>query len=75
MHEQPDENHGDHEKQQAMPFHVRGRKRASLELKLRVLSAVDYAPGNSIRARIKQVALRTFVDVMMNSSVKSTTII
>ncbi len=33
-----------------------------LELRLRVLSAVDYAPGNTIRARIKQVAKRTFVD-------------
>jgi hypothetical protein len=33
-----------------------------LELRLRVLSAIDYAPGNSIRARIKSVSGRTFVD-------------
>lgn len=37
-------------------------KRPPVELRLRVLSAVDYAPGNSIRARIKHVAGRTFVD-------------
>lgn len=36
-------------------------KNPPLELRLRVLSAVDYAPGNSIRARIKHVADRTFV--------------
>lgn len=33
-----------------------------LELRLRVLAAIDYAPGNSIRERIKQVAGRTFTD-------------
>lgn len=33
-----------------------------LELRLRVLSAIDYAPGNSIQARIKSVAKRTFTD-------------
>lgn len=33
------------------------------ELRLRVLSAIDYAPGQSIRERIKQVAARTFRDV------------
>lgn len=33
-----------------------------LELRLRVLSAIDYAPGNSIQARIKSVASRTFTD-------------
>jgi len=32
------------------------------ELRLRILSAIDYAPGNSIRARIKSVAARTFTD-------------
>ena len=32
------------------------------ELKLRVLSAIDYADGHTIRARIKAVAERTFVD-------------
>ena len=33
-----------------------------LELRLRVLSAIDYAPGNSIRARIKSVSERSFKD-------------
>ncbi len=37
-------------------------KNPPLELRLRVLSAVDYAPGDTIRARIKHVAERTFVD-------------
>jgi putative transposase len=27
-----------------------------------VLSAIDYAPGNSIQARIRQVSERTFTD-------------
>lgn len=38
------------------------KRRPPIELRLRVLSAIDYAPGNSIRERIKQVAQRTFVD-------------
>ncbi|QGX39327.1 DDE-type integrase/transposase/recombinase [Permianibacter aggregans] len=33
-----------------------------LELRLRVLSAIDYAPGDSIRERIKAVSQRAFVD-------------
>lgn len=37
-------------------------KKPPLELRLRVLSAIDYAPGNSIQARIKKVSERTFVD-------------
>ncbi len=41
---------------------IKAMKKPSVELRLRVLSAVDYAPGNSIRARIKHVASRTFVD-------------
>lgn len=32
----------------------------SLEVRLRVLSAIDYAPGNTIRDRIRQVSERTF---------------
>ena len=32
------------------------------ELRLQVLSAVDYAPGDSIRTRVKKVAQRRFVD-------------
>ena len=34
----------------------------SLEMRLRVLSAIDYAPGHSIRDRIKQISERTFSD-------------
>ena len=37
-------------------------KKPSLELRLQVLSAVDYAPGNTIRERIKAVAERSFSD-------------
>ena len=37
-------------------------KKPSLELRLQVLSAVDYAPGSTIRERIKAVAGRTFAD-------------
>ena len=33
-----------------------------LEIRLRVLSAVDHAPGESIRARIRQVATLKFTD-------------
>lgn len=33
-----------------------------IEIRLKVLSAIDYAPGKSIRERIKQVAQRTFID-------------
>jgi len=42
------------------------KKKPPLELRLRVLSAVDYAPGNSIQARIKNVAARTFTDQQTN---------
>lgn len=37
-------------------------KRISVYLKLRVLGAIETAPGNSIKARIQQVATRTFHD-------------
>ena len=37
-------------------------KRPSPHLKLRVLSEIDFAPGSTIRARIKQVSQRTFTD-------------
>lgn len=40
----------------------RAKRNPPLELRLRVLSAIDYAPGDSIQARIKQVATRTFID-------------
>jgi transposase InsO family protein len=36
--------------------------RPPTEVRLRVLAAIDYAPGNSIRERIKQVASRSFSD-------------
>lgn len=38
------------------------KKKPPLELRLRVLSAVDYAPGNTVRDRIRDVAKRTFFD-------------
>ncbi len=37
-------------------------QKTPLELRLRVLSAIDYASGNSITARIKNVSERTFTD-------------
>lgn len=37
-------------------------KKPSLELRLMVLSAVDYAPGDTIRDRIRAVAPRSFTD-------------
>jgi hypothetical protein len=41
---------------------MKSTKNPSLELRLRILSAIDYAPGNSIQARIKSVSQRTFTD-------------
>ncbi len=41
---------------------ISANKKPPLEIRLQILSAIDYAPGNSIRARIKQVAKRTFTD-------------
>lgn len=38
------------------------KKRPPFELRLRVLSAVDYAPGSTIQARIRSVAKRRFFD-------------
>lgn len=40
----------------------KNRKKPPLELRLRVLSAIDYAPGNSIQARIRSVSQRIFND-------------
>lgn len=37
-------------------------KNPPVELRLRVLSAVDYAPGDSIQARIKHISTQTFMD-------------
>lgn len=44
----------------------------SIELRMRVLSAVDYAPGNSVRDRIKNVAQRTFTDNQSNHEYRFT---
>ena len=41
---------------------LKPQKNPPLELKLRVLSAIDYAPGQSIRERIQHVASRRFSD-------------
>lgn len=41
---------------------MKTNKKPPLELRLRILSAVDYALGHSIRERIKNVAVRTFRD-------------
>lgn len=38
------------------------KKKATPELRLRVISAVDHADGNSIRERIKKTSTRTFYD-------------
>lgn len=38
------------------------KPRPPLEIRLRVLSAIDYAPGDSIRERIKSVSALTFTD-------------
>ena len=37
-------------------------KKPSPHLKLRVLSEIDYAPGKTIRERIRQISERTFGD-------------
>lgn len=34
----------------------------SLMVRLQVLAAIDHAPGNSIRDRIRAVSLRHFID-------------
>ncbi|MEJ2743387.1 MAG: hypothetical protein P8176_13145, partial [Gammaproteobacteria bacterium] len=41
---------------------MRSRPHPSFELRLRVLAAVDYAEGDTIRARIRNVAKRCFTD-------------
>ena len=48
------------------------RKNPSFELRLRVLSAIDYAPGDTIVARIKSVSERTFSDTQTNASYQFT---
>ena len=47
-------------------------KKPSLEMRLRVLSAIDYAPGDSIRQRIKHVASQPFTDAQTNISYQFT---
>jgi len=41
---------------------LKPNKKPPPELRLRILSAVDYAPGNTIRERIRNVSERTFFD-------------
>jgi putative transposase len=48
------------------------RKNPPFELRLRVLSAIDYADGDSIQARIKSVSARTFVDAQTHASYQFT---
>lgn len=43
-----------------------------LELRLRVLAAIDYAPGATTRERIKQVATRSFTDADQRSEYRFT---
>lgn len=43
-----------------------------LELRLRVLAAIDYAPGDCIRDRIKHVANRTFTDTQQQREYRFT---
>lgn len=47
-------------------------KNPSFELRLRVISAIDYADGNSIRARIHAVSTRTFTDTHTNMTYRFT---
>lgn len=47
-------------------------RKPSFELRLRVLSAIDYAPGDSIQARIKSVSERTFSDAQTNATYQFT---
>ena len=47
-------------------------RKPSFELRLRVLSAIDYAPGDSIQARIKSVSERTFSDAQTNTTYQFT---
>jgi len=54
------------------PSSLKPIKQAPLELKLRILSAIDYAPGQSIRERIQQVARRTFYDAQTNAQYQFT---
>lgn len=44
----------------------------SLEVRLQVLSAIDYAPGNSIRDRIRHVSERTFADATTGAEYRFT---
>ena len=53
------------------PQHA-GTKKPSFELRLRVLSAIDYAEGDSIRARIQSVSKRTFTDAQTNATYQFT---
>lgn len=47
-------------------------KKPPIEIRLRVLTAVDYAPGNSIRERIKHVSEQSFTDQQTGQSYQFT---
>ncbi len=47
-------------------------KKAPLVIRLKVLSAIDYAPGNSIQARIRNISERTFTDVQTGTQYQFT---
>lgn len=47
-------------------------KTPPLEIRLRVLTAIDYATGSTIRERIKSVSTQTFVDQQTNISYQFT---
>ncbi len=48
------------------------RKTPPFELRLRVLSAIDYADGDTIQARIQSVSTRTFTDAQTNATYQFT---
>lgn len=47
-------------------------KNPPLEIRLRVLAAIDYAPGHTIRARIQAVSQQTFIDHHTNTPYRFT---
>ncbi len=48
------------------------RVKPPIELRLRALSAIDYAPGYTVRERIKNVAKRTFRDELTSQEYQFT---
>jgi putative transposase len=50
----------------------RHRRYPSFELRLSVLAAIDYAPGDTIQARIRSVSTRSFTDTQTQSAYQFT---